>query len=144
MTFFARRMLLCVSLVFYQSFFWGQLVTQYLSTITVIIVLLSARPMKTSFSNKKEVFNELCTLFFLYCLQCFTDWIPDNGLSHDIGTAYIVSVIIFGVIHIVMLLFNVFRSLYRLIWRCCRRRKLRKVHIQQKPRELFPIEEEKE
>ena len=86
-----------------------------MSSMAMMTLLQWLQPMNTRIRNELETFNEVSTLCFLYLLFCFSDWIEDPELSHHIGWVYIGAVITFGVVHVLIILFQIIRQLYRRI-----------------------------
>ena len=67
-------MLICLSLVLYQTFLWGQIAVQFFVATAAIIVLQWYKPLSTLHANKIETFNEVITMFMLYGMMNFSDY----------------------------------------------------------------------
>ncbi len=82
--YFLRRFMLIVVIVC-QDYIIVQIMTVCFSFVTELIILGFIRPFKDPFNNKMEYFNELVILLTMYCLMCFTDWIPNIDMQTNIG-----------------------------------------------------------
>ena len=75
----------------------------------MIIILQQGRPLSSPFANNLETYNEIFTLLFLYMLLCFSSWVLDAEVSHQVGVAFIAFIAIFAVGHIVLMTIPVVR-----------------------------------
>ena len=107
LSFFLRRLIFCLCLVFWIEFFWGQVALQLMSSVFVIIVLQWHRPLLSSFATNMETFNEVITLFTLYLLMCFSDFVPDPATRAECGKVYIALIIIYASVHFIFLFSDV-------------------------------------
>mmetsp|Transcript_12163 Transcript_12163/g.15528 ORF Transcript_12163/g.15528 Transcript_12163/m.15528 type:complete len:172 (+) Transcript_12163:633-1148(+) len=85
--YFSRRMSLCISLVFMDTFFWGQIAMQFFFSSATIIFLLWFRPLDSSLALKVEIMNEVTNLLLQYMLLCFTDFVPEAETREQVGAA---------------------------------------------------------
>lgn len=76
--FFARRMTLSLTLVYWQEFFWGQVALQYMISTFMIILLQWYNPYEQNSAVNWETFNEYANLSFIIILMCMSDFIPDG------------------------------------------------------------------
>lgn len=60
-----------------------------------------------------ETFNEVITLFTLYLLMCFSDFVPDPQMRNECGKAFIAVVILYAAVHIYFLMADVLGQLRR-------------------------------
>ena len=133
MVFFARRMFLCLTLIFLQSFFWSQIVIQLLLVQFVIFFLQYFKPLSSGFSKNIETFNEVVNLIFLYLLMCFTDFLLDVEVAHGLGFVFIFTFSLVILVHVIILLFSSFKQLKMHIKKCCRKLRKGNSQIHQKP-----------
>ena len=73
--------------------------------------------MESRFANNMELFNEVTTVWVLYTVMCFSDYVVDPIGRSICGWAFIGVVILFLAIHILLLIGStckaVFLSLHR-------------------------------
>ena len=120
--FFARRMSTCLTIVFWQEFFWGQVALECLASQTLIILIQWARPLDSKWANNFETFNEVMTLFVLYILMCFSDYVPDPQTRNLVGFSFIALLGVFVGVHLVPIFGDTFSKLHRRCKRCYVRR----------------------
>lgn len=87
LTFFMRRMVLSLCLVYCQSFFWAQVAAQFQISIFMIIVLQWARPHESRSSTWTETGNEFMTLIILYHMVCYSDFVLNPWTKSVLGTS---------------------------------------------------------
>ena len=100
MLFFIRRVFLCLTLVFWGDFFFGQFLVQFVVSMTLLIVINVFNPLQTKFSTRIETFNEATNIIVLYLLMLFSDFNRDYDQRSNVGTVYIGVVICFAVVHL--------------------------------------------
>ncbi|CDW71173.1 UNKNOWN [Stylonychia lemnae] len=90
--FLLRRMIFALSLIYLDM--EVQLALQMIISLGLLTYYISYQPMRKSFQNRLEVYNELT---FLICLcQCFlfTEYVDDVKLRYQIGVLFIVIVVL--------------------------------------------------
>ena len=86
--FCARRFVLAFTTIFISDFLWLQLFIYLYSTLIVTTFYIHVKPMNGRFYNNIEIMNETATLFSVYFLLCFSDWILDIEFRNEIGDVY--------------------------------------------------------
>ena len=127
MMFFLRRLLLSLTLIFWASFFWGQVALQYFISTALIIVIQWARPFNSAFATKIETFNECTNMVILYILMLFSDFVGDLETRSNLGNVYIGLIIAFSSVHLWFLFSDSIKKLYLKVKAICHSRKLKKV-----------------
>jgi len=122
LAFFVRRSLLCLTLVFWYEFFWGQVAIQLMITLAMIILVGWTQPFDSSFANRIELFNEWIGLLILYCIMCFSDFVPDAETRNQNGVVLIGVICIHAGVHICFMLAGIFFKLKLWALRCYNRR----------------------
>jgi len=74
--FIIRRATLALTALKNENFVWLQIALQIYLTLAQAVYLLHFKPFDNSLVQKLEVYNEICSLFLLACVLCFTDLIP--------------------------------------------------------------------
>lgn len=72
------------------------------------------RPLDSNYANNLETFNEVTSVFILYTLMLFTDYINDPIMRSSIGTIYIGIIMVFALCHLTPLFYDVIKQIY---WR---------------------------
>ena len=72
-----------------------------------------------------ETFSEVTTLFVLYMMMCFTDFVPDPMMRSHCGKAFIGIICIYAAVHIFFLLKNVCVQIRKAIQARCAKNKRR-------------------
>ena len=72
-------------------------------SVFMVIYLRWYKPMESPLTNMMETFNECTTIFLLYCLMCFTDFVPDEETRSKIGLFYIGVNLFHILVHLVFL-----------------------------------------
>ena len=111
LSYFLRRIAMCLCLVFWIEFFWGQIAVQIMATVFVIILLQWSRPLESNFATNMETFNEVITLLVIYLLMCFSDFVGDPTMRNECGKAFIAIVIFYALVHITFLFKDVIAKL---------------------------------
>ena len=107
MTYFLRRIALCICCVFFIETFWAQVALQIMVSVFVIILLHWKRPLESNYATNIETFNEIITLITLYLLMCFSDFVPDEAIRSECGKAFIATIIVFALVHFFFLFSDV-------------------------------------
>ena len=84
----------------------------------MIILIGWHRPLDSNFANNMELLNELTTLWILYTVMCFSDFVGDPVMRNLVGWAFISILGVFLSIHLMFLFGNTCKSLYRSLRRC--------------------------
>ena len=103
MIYCTRRLVLAISLVYLQDYFWIQIFIQILLVQTSLFVIQWYRPLNSRRLTRLETLNEVVTYIVLTFFLCFSDFISDLQLRYDLGFACIVTVSVFGLFHLVLL-----------------------------------------
>ena len=74
--------------------------------------------MESKFTNKMVLLNEVTTVWILYTVMCFTDYVTDPATRNIIGWAFIGVLGVFLAIHLMFLFGSTCKSLYRSLHRC--------------------------
>ena len=106
-SYFLRRLAMCVCLIFWKEFFWGQVAIQLLTSAGLIILVGWYRPLESNFANNMEMFNEVITLFILYLMMCFSDFVLDPETRSFCGFGFIAVICLYAFTHILFLIINV-------------------------------------
>ena len=127
LSYFLRRIAMCLCLVFWIEFFWGQIAVQIMATVFVIILLQWSRPLESNFATNMETFNEVITLLVIYLLMCFSDFVGDPTMRNECGKAFIAIVIFYALVHITLLFKDVIAKLILSCRKCFLRCKKNKI-----------------
>ena len=87
--FVVRRLLFIVAAIFLENFLWGQLAIQFFCSVTMIIYLCTFWPFVEPIFTKIEIMNEVTSIFLLYHMFTFTDWVPDASVRYLLGWSFI-------------------------------------------------------
>ena len=121
-TFFLRRFILAITLVFWQKFVWGQLALQYLFSEFLLIFIQWVKPLESRHANNMATFDEYMTINILIMIMYFSEFVNDPTVVNDFGVLYILFVVTFAVVHMAFLYYQTGRSLYlRAYWAYYRR-----------------------
>ena len=104
--FVLRRILFVVSAIWLDHFVWAQMAIQFECSTAMVIYLLSYWPFEEDLFTKLEVLNEITTVFLLYCMLCFTDWVPGADTRYTIGWVFILITCTNLLIHLSLLAKN--------------------------------------
>lgn len=85
MFFHFRRMLVPWSVIFFPTHIISQYMTLVMSGIFTIILIGFGKPFQSKWRNFFEAAEEYSIIFLMYHMFCFTDWLPDPELQHNIG-----------------------------------------------------------
>ena len=103
-SFFVRRILFALSAVYFSDLLWGQLALQMTISYFMVIYLLWYKPLESPIANKIEVMNECTIIVLIYCLMCFTDFVPSPETRSKIGLWYMGISITNVSVHLIKLL----------------------------------------
>ena len=87
MLYFARSVILSLSLVYFQDKFWLQLLISMSATMTVAMFLQRCKPFDNWFENHLQTFNQIITVCILYLMMCFTDFVSEPEMRYNLGYA---------------------------------------------------------
>ena len=88
-------------------------------TSTGLIILIGwHRPLESNFANNMELLNECTTVWILYAVMGFSDYVPDPATRNIIGWAFVAVLGVFLAIHLVFLIGSTCKALYRSLRRC--------------------------
>jgi len=74
-----------MSILFFPEAFILHFFTLIMSGLTKIILLGSQMPFKSSSHNYAEIIDESSIFIVMYHMFCFTDWLFDAEIKHQIG-----------------------------------------------------------
>ena len=77
MAFLFRRTVLCLTIIFWQSFLWGELFFSYITSTFYLIILQWACALSSRYDKQIETLNEFCILLALYCMNTFNEFVGD-------------------------------------------------------------------
>ena len=81
------------------------------------ITILGLRPYQEPFALRMEYINEIVTIFVLYTLMCFSDYVKDEDVKYTLG--YVPGILIAA--HIVLNLFFILVDTMRKIMLKCKK-----------------------
>jgi len=111
-TFFVRRFILCVTLVYWQKVVWGQLFFQFVFSVGMMILMQLCKPLEGGFENNMATLNEVTILMILYMLMYFSDFLDDPTWRQDFGVTYILILCAYSAIHLFFIYWQSGRSLF--------------------------------
>ena len=109
--YYIRRFLLALSIVMLQDFLVGQFFIFVMSTIFQVIFIGLVKPYKNELQNKSERNSEVITMFIMYHIFCFTDWVSDPEIRNGLGYSCLFIVAAHISFHIFGILIDTFSSL---------------------------------
>ena len=98
MFFYLRRLLIVVSLMWFQGFLVVQFFIYIKLLIVNVILLLYIKPYTTKGQNLMETINEVVAMLIMYHMFMFTDFVPDPTTRFQLGF----SCIVFIAVHLLM------------------------------------------
>ena len=113
--FFARRLILCLVLVFKTENFIPQICVAFYISLALLTFINLAQPYESPYANRKELFNECIVMSLLYTLLTFTEAVPDPSTRYAFGWLYIAFVTVYIVVHVGELFLITLRSAKELI-----------------------------
>ena len=75
--FYFRRLILAAAVVFIQKQLLLQIGAFLFTNLVKLAMLSSLKPYESRKLLRSELTNEIVSLFIVYHMVCFTDWIPD-------------------------------------------------------------------
>ena len=109
--FFLRRFAICLTLIFWDWFFWGQVVVQFFSATLTIAIISVAEPLASRKTARVEIFNEVVTMGVLYLLMLFSEYVDDPNKRYLIGYAFLALLGFYTVVHISIVLADLISKL---------------------------------
>ena len=101
-----------------------------MSSTMMIIILQWFKPLDSNWAIWVETVNEYTTFVLLILMMCMSDFVPDLFVKHDIGTVYITVICLFGLFHLIPIIYKAIRQLRLVMKRlfnrakCCKKRQL--------------------
>jgi len=83
--FLVRRLILAVVVVNLGHTFIWQLSLIVFQLIVSVIIYGNVEPLKERRANQLELFNEVSIMFVIYNMMCFTPFVPDIEVRHNLG-----------------------------------------------------------
>ena len=83
----------------------------YLTTAMIIFLFWNC-PFEENFYTRIEVLNEVTTMFLLYTMLCFTDWVGSPEQRYEIGYFFIAFIILNISVHLFFLAKEVLYQVY--------------------------------
>ena len=77
-----------------------------MASTLMIIILQWFNPLKSRLDVNMETFNEYTTLVIIILLMCMTNFVPDLNMRHSLGKVYIAVICVFGLVHILPMLWR--------------------------------------
>lgn len=96
-------MIFVVTVVYLPTFFWAMIACQFAITTTMIIFLQWGQPLETRFATNMETFNECTTLFVLYVVLSFSDFVGEPETRNQMGFVLIGIISTNVLVHIINL-----------------------------------------
>ena len=109
--FFLRRLVMCLTLIFWIDFFWGQVALQIFVSVILVIYIGWSRPLDSNFANNIEIFNEMTTLWILQLMMCFSDFVGEAEMRNEIGKAFIGLILFYVAVHFFFLTVDCLKSI---------------------------------
>ena len=130
--FVIKRLLLALTCVFLRGQIYLQV--QVFSSITVfsMIYLAKVLPNDSNMINGLDVMNEILSLFILYHLLIFTDWVPHAKIRYDFGYSLIVFLTIGIGTHIALMIWTQAKEIKSYIKECLLKRKQEQKRLKDK------------
>ena len=80
-----RKVVICISVVFYQEGLWAQILICIMMSVFLIISAGTLNPSLSRADMYMERFNETRLIIIVYHIMCFTDFIPDSETRFNVG-----------------------------------------------------------
>ena len=108
LSFMLRRLTLCLVIIFWPEFLWGQLAIMMLTSQGLIMYILWFRPFESKFLLGIETFNEITNLFTLYLMMAFSDAEPNVETRNSFyGNSFIAVLIVYLTVHLSLMILDV-------------------------------------
>ena len=85
-----RRLLIPLSVILFPSHIIVHYFTLVMTGVATIMMIGYAKPFQSKMRNMAEITEEVGTIVIMYHIFCFTDWIPDLEVRHNLGYSVIV------------------------------------------------------
>ena len=97
------------------------------SFVMATIILGFTKPFNDPFTHKMEYFNEIVLLLTLYCMMCFSDFVPKVETQFEIGwlCCFVVTA------HFVINVYFMLKSNFHVLNLRCKKKKLIRAHKRQ-------------
>ena len=81
-------------------------VTMVMTGVATIIMIGYAKPFQSKMRNLAEITEEVGTIVIMYHVFCFTDWLPDLEVRHNLGYSVIgcMGIQLFGYLAVLLFL----------------------------------------
>jgi len=110
--FFARRMAICLSLVFWQRFLWAQLCLQLGLSLLIIGVVQQGRSMESRYAKNMATVNEVTILVLIYAMMLFSEYLQSAPMRHSVGFFFIGVVGAHVLLHLGILIYQSGKSAF--------------------------------
>ena len=84
-----------------------------MSSIFSVILIGFIKPYDKKRLHETEILNEVVTVFILYHIFCFTDWVPDANVKYELGFSCLLFNFVSLCVNILQIMYFTFRRLYR-------------------------------
>ena len=95
-----RRMFFVLSVVYLPEHLWLQLMIQFYISTAMVIYLVWFSPLMDKSACQIEAFNEVSTIFLMYHLLSFSDFVPSVETRNYMGYSFIFFVCINIAVHL--------------------------------------------
>ena len=145
--FLLRRLMTIGTLVYWNEFFWGQVAVQIMISVFMVILIGWFRPLDSKFANNIEIFNEIISIFTLYMMMCFSDFVPKAEDRSNIGIYFISILGVYAFVHFTFLFLDLGAKIKGAIRKCChklfgKKWQMKKLEKQKKAAEKVKEKEE--
>lgn len=124
--FLMRRVSFCLVVVFQPKFLWLQLAVQFFISTGMCIYLIYFMPMQSRSDCIKECFNEVTTVFLMYHIMCFSDFVPEAETRNLLGYSFIGVAGVNILTHASLMMRDNFTKLKRKLCQKCMAKKMQK------------------
>ncbi len=83
--YYIRRFVLAITVVMMGQLLVAQFFIFIMTSIFQVILAGFIQPFKLAKMNRSEIINEIITIFIMYHIFCFTDWVPDAHVQYNLG-----------------------------------------------------------
>ena len=106
-----RRLIFVIAVIGAPDFLVMHLQLLFASSIISIIYLVGLWPFEKPRDTKMQVFNEVCSVFLLYHLMCFSAFVPDPMIRYNLGYTYVFVAAINLSFYLVLMIRQNFKSM---------------------------------
>ena len=110
--YYLRRLLLALTVVLLQDVLVIQFFNFVMSSIFNVILIGYIKPYNQQRLNETEMLNEVVTVFIMYHIFCFTDWVPDANVKYELGFSCLLFNFVSLCVNILQIAFFTFLNLY--------------------------------